>query len=94
MNFNLSLNGKICAAATALVVLSLGITATVIGIRSSASAEAAAMELARTSTREVSDLLQARVATNLSAVVNLAGAMRNTRAANLPLARDQINDMV
>jgi methyl-accepting chemotaxis protein len=94
MNFNLSLNGKICAAATALVVLSLGITATVIGIRSSASAEAAAMELARTSTREVSDLLQARVATNLSAVVNLAGAMRNTRAANLPLARDQINEMV
>jgi len=94
MNINLSLNGKICAAATALVVLSLGITATVIGIRSSASAEAAAMELARTSTREVSDLLQARVATNLSAVVNLAGAMRNTRAANLPLARDQINEMV
>jgi methyl-accepting chemotaxis protein len=94
MNLNLSLNGKICAAATALVVLSLGITATVIGIRSSASAEAAAMELARTSTREVSDLLQARVATNLSAIVNLAGAMRNTRAANLPLARDQINEMV
>ncbi|HEX8406105.1 MAG TPA: hypothetical protein VF670_15890, partial [Duganella sp.] len=51
--FALSLNGKICAAATALVVLSLAVTATVIGIRSSASAEAAAMELARTSAREV-----------------------------------------
>ena len=34
------------------------------------------------------------MATNLSAVVSLAGAMRNTRAANLPLARDQINEMV
>ncbi|KQQ47194.1 chemotaxis protein [Duganella sp. Leaf126] len=91
---NLSLNGKICAAATALVVVSLAITATVTGIRSSASAEAAAMDLARTSAREVSGVLQARIATNLSAIVNLAGAMRGTRTANLPLAREQINELV
>ncbi|SEN58943.1 methyl-accepting chemotaxis sensory transducer with Cache sensor [Duganella sp. CF517] len=92
--FSLSLNGKICAAATALVVLSLAVTATVIGIRSSASAEAAAMELARTSARQVSDALQARIVTNLSAVINLGGAMRATSAAKLPLARDQVNEMV
>jgi methyl-accepting chemotaxis protein len=92
--FALSLNGKICAAATALVLLSLAVTATVIGIRSSASAEASAMELARTSAREVSGALQARIATNLSAVVNLGGAMRATLTAKLPLARDQINEMV
>ena len=91
---NLSLNGKICAAATALVVASLAITATVTGIRSSASAEAAAMDLARTSSREVSGVLQARIATNLAAIVNLAGAMRGTRTANLPLAREQINELV
>ncbi|WP_332851388.1 methyl-accepting chemotaxis protein [Duganella sp. S19_KUP01_CR8] len=91
---SLSLNGKICAAATALVVLSLGVTATVIGIRSSASAEAAAMNLARTSAREVAGALQARIVGNLSAVVNLGGAMRGTRAANQALARDQINEMV
>ena len=91
---NLSLNGKICAAATALVVASLAITATVTGIRSSASAEAAAMDLARTSSREVSGVLQARIATNLAAIVNLAGAMRSTRTANLPLAREQINELV
>ena len=90
----LSLNGKICAAATALVVASLAITATVTGIRSSASAEAAAMDLARTSSREVSGVLQARIATNLAAIVNLAGAMRGTRTANLPLAREQINELV
>ena len=90
----LSLNGKICAAATALVVFSLAVTATVIGIRSSASAEAAAMELARTSSREVSDALQARIVSNLSAVINLGGAMRSTRAAKLPLAREQIDEMV
>nr|WP_315486401.1 methyl-accepting chemotaxis protein [uncultured Undibacterium sp.] len=92
--FSLSLNGKICAAATALVVLSLAVTATVIGVRSSASAEAAAMNLARTSAREVAVSLQARIASNLSAVVNLAGAMRGTRAANQALSRDQINEMV
>nr|WP_315475958.1 methyl-accepting chemotaxis protein [uncultured Undibacterium sp.] len=92
--FSLSLNGKICAAATALVVLSLALTATVIGVRSSASAEAAAMNLARTSAREVAVSLQARIASNLSAVVNLAGAMRGTRAANQALSRDQINEMV
>ena len=91
---NLSLNGKICAAATALVVASLAITATVTGIRSSASAEAAAMDLARTSSREVSGVLQARIGTNLAAIVNLAGAMRGTRTANLPLAREQINELV
>ncbi|MQA20505.1 methyl-accepting chemotaxis protein [Rugamonas rivuli] len=91
---SLSLNGKICAAATALVVLSLAVTATVIGIRSSASAEAAAMNLARTSAREVAGTLQARIASNLSAVINLAGAMRGTRGANQALARDQINEMV
>ena len=91
---SLSLNGKICAAATALVVISLAITATVIGIRSSASAEAAAMNLARTSAREVAGALQARIASNLSSVINLAGAMRGTRGANQALSRDQINEMV
>ncbi|MBJ7312062.1 methyl-accepting chemotaxis protein [Rugamonas sp. CCM 8940] len=90
----LSLNSKICAAATALVVLSLGITATVIGVRSSASAEAAAMELARTSAREVAGALQSRIGTNLSAVINLSGAMRATRGASHALAREQIHDMV
>ena len=90
----LSLNGKICAAATALVVLSLAVTATVIGIRSSASAEAAAMALARTSAREVSGALQARAATYLSAVINLAGSVGAASAAKLPLAREQINEMV
>ena len=59
----LSLNSKICVAATALVVLSLGITAAVIGFKSSASAEAAAMALARTSAREVAGALQTRIGT-------------------------------
>ncbi|WP_373990721.1 methyl-accepting chemotaxis protein [Duganella sp. BuS-21] len=94
MSISLSLNGKICAAATALVVLSLALTAAVTGFRSSASAEAAAMQLARTSAREVSGALQARIVTNLSAVINLSAAMRSTRAADQALSRDQINEMV
>nr|WP_317202733.1 methyl-accepting chemotaxis protein [Janthinobacterium sp.] len=90
----LSLNSKICVAATALVMLSLAITAVVVGIKSSASAEAAAMELARTSAREVAGALRSRIGADLSAVNALAGAMRSTRAANQPLQREQINEMV
>ena len=89
----LSLNSKICVAATALAVLSLGVTAAVIGYKSSASAEAAALELARTSAREVAGALQARIASNLASVSSLAGAMRGTRSANLPLQREQINEL-
>ncbi|SIQ43889.1 methyl-accepting chemotaxis sensory transducer with Cache sensor [Janthinobacterium sp. TND4EL3] len=89
----LSLNSKICVAATALAVLSLGVTAAVIGYKSSASAEAAALELARTSAREVAGALQARIASNLASVSGLAGAMRGTKSANLPLQREQINEL-
>ena len=89
----LSLNSKICVAATALAILSLGVTAAVIGYKSSASAEAAALDLARTSAREVAGALQARIASNLSSVSSLAGAMRGTKSASLPLQREQINEL-
>ena len=89
----LSLNSKICVAATALAIFSLGITAAVIGFKSSANAEAASMALARTTAREVSSTLQARISGNLSAVTSLAGAMRGTRGASLALQREQINEL-
>jgi methyl-accepting chemotaxis protein len=89
----LSLNSKICVAATALAILSLGVTAAVIGYKSSASAEAAALALARTSAREVAGALQARIASNLASVSSLAGAMRGTKSANLPMQREQINEL-
>ena len=89
----LSLNSKICVAATALAILSLGVTAAVIGYKSSASAEAAALDLARTSAREVAGALQARIASNLASVSSLAGAMRGTRSASMPLQREQINEL-
>jgi methyl-accepting chemotaxis protein len=89
----LSLNSKICVAATALVVLSLAVTATVIGVKSSASAEAAALELARTSSREVVGALQSRLSTNLASVIGLGAAMRSTKAINQPLQREQIYEL-
>jgi methyl-accepting chemotaxis protein len=90
----LSLNAKICAAATALVVASLAITATVIGFKSSATAEAATMDLARTAAREAAGSLQSRIKANLYSVMALAGAMTTTKAAGLPLLRPQIDEMV
>ena len=72
----LSLNAKICIAATALVVASLAITATVIGVKSSGAAEEATMALARTSSREAASALQTRIRANLASVAALAGAAR------------------
>ena len=89
----LSLNSKICVAATALAILSLGITAAVTGFKSSANAEAASMNLARTAAREVASTLQARIGSNLAGIASLAGAMRGTRGANLPLQREQIGQL-
>ena len=90
----LSLNTKICAAATALVVVSLALTATVIGFKSSATAEGATMELARTSAREAAGALQSRIKANLYSVMALSGAMTTTKTAGLPLQRPQIDEMV
>ena len=90
----LSLNAKICIAATGLVIASLAITATVIGIKSSSTAEEATMELARTSSREAASALQTRIRANLASVAALGGAMTATKTADIPLARPQIDEMV
>jgi methyl-accepting chemotaxis protein len=79
--FALSLNTRISATATVLVVLSLGITSTVIGIKGSTASEEAAMRLAHTAARETASALEGRIGVNLSAVSTLAGAMRATGGA-------------
>ena len=89
----LSLNAKICIAATALVIASLAITATVIGIKCSGIAEAATMDSARTSSREAASALQTRIRANLALVAALAAAMAFTKAADLPLQRPQIDQL-
>ena len=89
----LSLNAKICVAATALVVASLAITSTVIGVKISGAAEDSTMELARTSSREAASALQTRMRANLSSVSALAGAMAATKTAELPLQRPQVDEM-
>jgi methyl-accepting chemotaxis protein len=89
----LSLNGRICLAASALVILSLAITATVTGIRGRDSAEAAAMRLAQTAAGQASQTLATRITRNLTAVTNLAGSMRGTKAAGVVLERRGIGEM-
>ncbi len=90
----LSLNAKICLAATLLAVLSLGITSAMIGIKSSASTEAATLQLAQTSAREAAGTLQTRLAANMASVVGLAGTVRSTQQAKLGLQRAQIDETV
>ena len=91
--YSLSLTAKICATATALVVLSLGITSAFIGVKSSRSAEQAAMELARTSAREAAAAMQSRIGANLAIPATMAATMRSTLAAGQPLARVQVAEM-
>lgn len=91
---HLSLNSKICIAATAFVAISLTLTAIVIGVKSSASAELAAMNLARAQSIGVASEMRARLNLNLNAMSGLAIAMRASKEIEQPLAREQINEIV
>jgi len=90
---SLSLNAKICIAATTLVVLSLAITATVTGIKSSRTAEADAMNLARTSASAASLALQSRIGSSLSTIIQLAATQRATRGSGKALSREQTGEV-
>jgi methyl-accepting chemotaxis protein len=89
----LSLTMKIGLVATTLAVASLAITAAVIGIRSSTTAEQAMMDLAQSTAQQAAAALEARLSYNLSAAASLASAMVTTRSAERPLSRDQVNDL-
>lgn len=80
-------------AATAVVVLSLATTAAVIGWRSQASAHTAAMEQARTSAREASSVLSARIGASLHAIATLARSAASSLDAGEPLGRKQLGEM-
>ena len=90
----LSLNARICTAATALVVLSLAVTGAVIGRNSATMAERASMAQARTSAREAATAVQARLGADFAMVRNLADAMAATRSSGATLSRPQVNSMV
>jgi methyl-accepting chemotaxis protein len=89
----LSLNARISLAASALVIVSLAITATVTGIRGRDTAQEAAMRLARTTAAEAADALQGRIGGNLASVATLAGGLGSTLAAGHGLNRDQVDDL-
>ena len=91
---SLSLTAKICATATALVVLGMGVTSAFIAVKSSTSAETSAFEQAHASAREAATALESRIGANLSVVRAMSGAMAATSGEPLPLLRDQVNAMV
>jgi methyl-accepting chemotaxis protein len=89
---DLSLNARIGMAAVTLVILSLAFTATVTGVRSRDSAEAAAMKLAHISAVEAADTLAGRIERNFRVLDTLAQTVGATLAAGRPLNRDQVDD--
>ncbi|MFC5481159.1 methyl-accepting chemotaxis protein [Massilia suwonensis] len=86
----LSLNTRITATATVLVILSLGITSAVIGVKGSAASEEAAMKLARTAARESAATLEGRISANLKAVSTIAESVGASSTAGQGLARPQV----
>ncbi|MTW13762.1 HAMP domain-containing protein [Pseudoduganella eburnea] len=89
----LSLNAKICIAATLLVVISLAVTAAVTGFKSSHTAEQNAMNLARTQAAAAASALQARIGRNLATIIQLGATQRATRGAKMPLSREQTGEI-
>ncbi|MYN04458.1 HAMP domain-containing protein [Pseudoduganella sp. DS3] len=89
----LSLNAKICIAATLLVIISLAVTATVTGIKSSRTAEKDAMDLARTQAAAAASALQSRIGRNLATIIQLGASQRATRGAKLPVSREQTGEI-
>ncbi|MGH8853953.1 MAG: methyl-accepting chemotaxis protein [Telluria sp.] len=92
--FSLSLTAKVCATATALVVLSLGATSTFIGIESSTASREAAMLQAHTAAREASATLQARLGAGMARIQALSTTMGAAHGAEPPLVREQVNGIV
>ncbi|GAB3626717.1 Methyl-accepting chemotaxis protein McpU [Pandoraea terrae] len=90
----ISLEARICLLALCLLVLSLGTTATVIGINSSRQTEASTMALARSGSREAAGSLETAFRTHLGAVLQLASIARRTSEATHPPTRDQLDDMI
>jgi len=91
---SMSLSAKICATATLLVVMSLGATSAFIAVKSSQSAEEAAMRQARTLTQEASARLTSRLAANLASLKSVATVLQSTQAAGQALSRTQVADVV
>ncbi|WP_028103674.1 methyl-accepting chemotaxis protein [Pseudoduganella violaceinigra] len=89
----LSLNAKICVAATLLVVVSLAVTAAVTGYKSSRTAEQDAMNLARTQAGAAASALQSRIGRNLATIIQLGASQRATRGANVALSREQTGEI-
>ena len=91
--FPLSLNARICATAATLVLLSLGITSAVIGIKGSNTSEDAAMRPAHTAARETASVLQGRIGANLRAMDVLSGAVGATLGGGVALSRAQLGEI-
>lgn len=87
---HLSLNLKICLASTTLLVISLGITSTVIGLKSSSSAEAATMKLAQTSASETAQTLRSRILANTAIIQSVAAGLSANLASGQPPSREQL----
>ena len=86
----LSLNAKIGVAATLLLLVSLAITSTVLGRKSSSAAEASTLNLARTAAREAAQILQSRMLSSLTRVESAATSVSRNMAAGHPPTREQL----
>lgn len=91
--FNLSawsLSAKICATATVLAVIGLGVTAAVTGIQSKAIVEADVMERARMAAKLASAALRTRILSDFASLSTLVGSVESSFESNNNLSRMQL----
>ena len=87
----LSLNAKICLAASACTIASLLITGVAVGLKSSSAAEESAKQSVRATGQYASSQVQADLESTFKAIGALASALQVGKSADNPPPRDQLD---
>lgn len=88
---NLSLNAKLCLAASACAVVSLLVTGAAMAVRSSQAAEQNATQSARADSAAAAQSVQAQLEATFKVVQTLANTLAVAKSADTPLARPQLD---
>jgi methyl-accepting chemotaxis protein len=87
----LSLNAKICLAASACTIASLLITGVAVGLQSSSAAEESAKQSVRATGQYAASQVQSDLQSTFKAIGALASALQVARSADNPPPRDQLD---
>lgn len=88
-----SLTAKISTASALLCVLCVTVTAVVLGMQSSTTAQDAANRQATVAAQEAAAVVAGELGNSFSAITSFAGLLQGMRAGTQPPGREQLDDM-